>query len=51
MGRPDTALTPQGAPAIDRHAAARAVEDNFVRTWQVVAAAYDGELHDSGGLV
>jgi GNAT superfamily N-acetyltransferase len=30
---------------------AAAVEDNFVRTWQAVAAAYDGELHDSGGLV
>jgi GNAT superfamily N-acetyltransferase len=38
-------------PTIDRHAAARAVEDNFVRTWQAVAAAYGGELHDSGGLV
>lgn len=43
---------PEGRPsAIDRHAAASAVEDNFVQTWQVVAAAYGGELHDSGRLV
>jgi GNAT superfamily N-acetyltransferase len=41
----------QGTPPIDRFAAAAAVEDNFVQTWQLVAAAYDGELHDSGGLV
>jgi hypothetical protein len=49
--RPDTPVTPEGIPTIDRHAAARAVEDNFVQTWQVVASAYGGELHDSDGLV
>jgi ribosomal protein S18 acetylase RimI-like enzyme len=31
-------------------AASRAVEANFVGTWQLVAAAWDGELHDEGGL-
>lgn len=31
-------------------AAARAVEANFVATWQLVAAAWGGELHDEGGL-
>lgn len=51
MARPDSPVMPQGTPAIDRHAAARAVEDNFVQTWQVVAAAYGGELHDADGLV
>lgn len=40
----------EGAPPIDRHAAARAVEANFVATWQLVAAAWDGELHDDNGL-
>jgi hypothetical protein len=51
LTRPDAPLTPQGTPAIDRHAAARAVEDNFVQTWQVIAAAYGGELHDANGLM
>ncbi|HEY7463597.1 MAG TPA: GNAT family N-acetyltransferase [Candidatus Limnocylindria bacterium] len=36
---------------MDRHAAARAVEGNFVATWQVVAAAWSGELHDADGLI
>jgi hypothetical protein len=39
-----------GSPTIDRHAAGRAVEANFVATWQLVAAAWDGELHEEGGL-
>jgi ribosomal protein S18 acetylase RimI-like enzyme len=42
---------PEGGPEqIDRHAAARAVESNFVETWWAVAAAWDAELHDSEGL-
>lgn len=41
---------PDGPPPLDRRAAARAVEANFVATWQLVAAAWDGELHDEGGL-
>lgn len=41
---------PQGLPPIDRHAAAVAVEANFVATWQLVAEAWDGEVHDQGGL-
>jgi ribosomal protein S18 acetylase RimI-like enzyme len=41
---------PDGAPPLDRRAAARAVEANFVATWQLVAAAWDGELHDDAGL-
>ena len=41
---------PNGALPVDRHAAARAVERNFVATWQVVASAWDGELHDENGL-
>jgi GNAT superfamily N-acetyltransferase len=40
----------EGAPTIDRHAAARAVEANFVETWWVVASAYGGELHEEDGL-
>jgi ribosomal protein S18 acetylase RimI-like enzyme len=40
----------EGMPPIDRHAAARAVEANFVETWWLVAAAYPAELHDAGGL-
>lgn len=41
----------EGAPPIDRHAAADAVERNFVATWQVIAGAYpDVEIHDGGGL-
>jgi ribosomal protein S18 acetylase RimI-like enzyme len=41
----------EGTPPIDRHAAAEAVERNFVETWQVIAGAYaDGEVHDGGGL-
>jgi GNAT superfamily N-acetyltransferase len=41
----------EGAPPIDRHAAAEAVERNFVETWQVIAAAYpDAEIHDADGL-
>lgn len=39
-----------GTPPIDRGAAGRAVEANFVATWQLVAAAWDGELHDDDGL-
>jgi GNAT superfamily N-acetyltransferase len=34
---------------MDRHAAARAVEDNFAGTWWTVAEAYDAELHDEDG--
>jgi ribosomal protein S18 acetylase RimI-like enzyme len=41
----------EGSPPLDRHAAARAVEANFVATWQLVAAAWDGELHDDDGLM
>jgi GNAT superfamily N-acetyltransferase len=41
---------PQGAARIDRHAAARAVERNFVETWWAVAAAWDADLHDEHGL-
>jgi len=40
----------EGAPTVDRHAAARAVEANFVETWWLVASAYGGELHDEDGL-
>jgi ribosomal protein S18 acetylase RimI-like enzyme len=40
----------EGSPPLDRRAAARAVEANFVATWQLVAAAWDGELHDENGL-
>jgi len=40
----------EGSPPINRHAAAEAVERNFVETWMVVADAYDGELHRDGGL-
>lgn len=40
----------EGTPSIDRHAAARAVEANFVETWWVIASAFDAELHDEGGL-
>ena len=41
----------EGTPPIDRHAAAAAVERNFVETWQLIAAAYpDGEIHDADGL-
>lgn len=40
----------EGAPTIDRRAAARAVEANFVETWWVVASAYGGELHEEDGL-
>jgi ribosomal protein S18 acetylase RimI-like enzyme len=40
----------EGSPPIDRHAASRAVEANFVATWQLVAAAWGGELHDDDGL-
>ena len=40
----------EGSAPIDRRAAARAVEANFVATWQLVAAAWDGELHDENGL-
>jgi ribosomal protein S18 acetylase RimI-like enzyme len=40
----------EGGPSVDRHAPARAVEANFVATWQLVAAAWDGELHHDGGL-
>lgn len=39
-----------GALPLDRHEAARAVERNFVATWQLVAAAWGGELHDEDGL-
>ena len=41
---------PAELPPLDRRAAARAVEANFVATWQLVAAAWDGELHDDDGL-
>lgn len=41
---------PAAPPRIDRRAAGRAVEANFVATWQLVAAAWDGELHDEDGL-
>jgi ribosomal protein S18 acetylase RimI-like enzyme len=41
---------PEGLAQIDRHAAAAAVERNFVETWWAVAAAWDAELHDDGGL-
>jgi ribosomal protein S18 acetylase RimI-like enzyme len=40
----------EGTPTIDRQAATRAVEANFVETWWIVAAAYGGELHDEDGL-
>ena len=41
----------EGTPPIDRHAAAAAVERNFVETWQVIAGAYeDGEVHDANGF-
>ena len=40
----------QGVPTIDRHAAASAVEANFVETWWVVASAYGGQIHDEDGL-
>ena len=40
----------EGARTIDRHAAARAVEANFVETWWVVASAYGGELHNEDGV-
>jgi GNAT superfamily N-acetyltransferase len=41
----------EGTPPIDRHAAAQAVERNFVETWQVIAGAYpDAEIHDASGL-
>lgn len=41
----------EGTPPIDRHAAAAAVERNFVETWQLIAGAYrDGEIHDADGL-
>ena len=40
----------EGTPSIDRHAAARAVEANFVEAWWAVASAYDAELHDEDGL-
>ena len=40
----------EGTPPIDRHAAAAAVERNFVETWWAVASAYDAELHDENGL-
>ena len=41
----------EGTPPIDRHAAAEAVERNFVATWQVIAGAYaDAEIHDADGL-
>jgi GNAT superfamily N-acetyltransferase len=41
---------PAAAPSLERLAAARAVEANFVATWQLVAAAWGGELHDEDGL-
>jgi hypothetical protein len=41
---------PEGTPPIDRDLAAHAVEANFVGTWQLVAAAWGGELHDETGL-
>ena len=37
---------PEGSPPLDRRAAAQAVERNFVATWQLVASAWDGELHE-----
>jgi ribosomal protein S18 acetylase RimI-like enzyme len=40
----------ESVQTIDRHAAARAVEANFVETWWVIASAYDAELHDDQGL-
>ena len=40
----------EGVLKIDCHAAARAVEANFVETWWVVASAYGAELHDDDGL-
>ena len=40
----------EGSPPIDRHAAAAAVESNFVETWWAIASAYDGELHEGNGL-
>ncbi len=40
----------ESVPTIDRHAAGRAVEANFVETWWVVASAYGAELHDEDGL-
>ncbi|HEY7846626.1 MAG TPA: GNAT family N-acetyltransferase [Candidatus Limnocylindria bacterium] len=41
----------EGTPPIDRHAAAEAVERNFVETWQLIAGAYPGaEVREADGL-